>query len=115
MENRLTLLLTPEMNSVKPGFDLELTPQRLEAFSDGVFAIAITLLIIEIKVPTHEEVALYGSLSGYLVHLWPSYFAYAFSFFVIGVYWVNHHYLFQFFTHTNHYFSLLTILFLMSM
>ena len=88
---------------------------RLEAFSDGVFAIAITLLILEVKIPDHEDLAHYGSLASYLLHLWPSYFAYAFSFFVIGVYWVNHHYLSQFFTHTDHYFSLLTIFFLMSM
>jgi uncharacterized membrane protein len=88
---------------------------RLEAFCDGVFAIAITLLILEVKIPDHEDLVHHGGLALYLLHLWPSYFAFAFSFFVIGVYWVNHHYLSQFFTHTNHYFSMLTILFLMSM
>ena len=92
-----------------------LTLSRLEAFSDGVFAIAITLLILEVKIPDHEELIQAGGLRSYLVQLWPSYFAYFFSFFVIGVYWANHHYLCQFFVRTNHYFSLLTILFLMSM
>jgi len=92
-----------------------LTLTRLEAFSDGVFAIAITLLILEVKIPSHEDLVQSGGLRAYLVHLWPSYFAYFFSFFVIGVYWANHHYLCQFFVRTNHYFSMLTILFLMSM
>ncbi len=92
-----------------------LTLNRLEAFSDGVFAIAITLLILELKIPNQDDLLRYGGLKAYLIHLWPSYFAYVFSFFVIGVYWANHHYLSQFFVRTNHYFSMLTILFLMSM
>jgi len=61
---------------------------RLEAFSDGVFAIAITLLILEIRLP-HAGVE--GSLGATLVGLWPSYFAFALSFFVILVTWITHH------------------------
>jgi len=64
---------------------------RIEAFSDGVFAIAITLLILEIKVP-HELPA--GALGRYLLHDWPSYLAFLASFFTIGVMWMNHHRLF---------------------
>jgi uncharacterized membrane protein len=60
---------------------------RLEAFSDGVFAIAITLLILEIRVPEPGH----GSLAAGLVALWPSYIAFAMSFFVVLVMWVNHH------------------------
>jgi uncharacterized membrane protein len=60
---------------------------RLEAFSDGVFAIAITLLVIEIAVPHVEE----GELASALAAQWPSYAAYAVSFAVIGIMWVNHH------------------------
>jgi uncharacterized membrane protein len=60
---------------------------RLEAFSDGVFAIAITLLIIEVRVPH----AAAGELAGDLVSLWPSYAAYVVSFAIIGIIWVNHH------------------------
>ena len=63
---------------------------RLEAFSDGVLAIAITLLILEVKVPTAEE----GDLGRALAHQWPSYAAYAVTFLIIGIMWVNHHYLF---------------------
>jgi uncharacterized membrane protein len=64
---------------------------RLEAFSDGVFAIAITLLVLEIRVPGQG-----ASLSSALLHHWPSYFAYAVSFLTIGIMWVNHHQLFKF-------------------
>ncbi len=62
---------------------------RLEAFSDGVFAIAITLLILEIKVPhdAKDGTALFNSLLG----LWPSYLAFLTSFATIGIMWINHH------------------------
>jgi len=66
---------------------------RVEAFSDGVFAIAITLLILEIKVP---EVEGDESLWGALGHQWPSYAAYVVSFLVIGIMWVNHHQVFSY-------------------
>lgn len=63
---------------------------RLEAFSDGVFAIAITLLVLDLKVP--EADALDGlSLADALGHQWPAYFAYLVSFLVIGIIWINHH------------------------
>jgi uncharacterized membrane protein len=65
-------------------------PGRVEAFSDGVFAIAITLLILEIHVPEESG----HELTEALLHQWPSYCAYVVSFLVIGVMWVNHHALF---------------------
>ena len=61
---------------------------RVAAFSDGVFAIAITLLILEIRVP---HAGAERSLWAGLVTLWPSYLAFALSFFVILIMWVNHH------------------------
>ena len=61
-------------------------PGRVEAFSDGVFAIAITLLILEIRVP-HVEHGLWAGL----LALWPSYVAFLLSFVVILIEWVNHH------------------------
>jgi uncharacterized membrane protein len=63
---------------------------RVEAFSDGVFAIAITLLVLELKVPDVKE-----GLDGALWHNWPSYAAYVVSFAVIGIMWVNHHAMFH--------------------
>lgn len=64
---------------------------RIEAFSDGVFAIAITLLILEIQVPPQTP---HGGLRNALVNLWPSYLAFLASFMTIGVMWLNHHRLF---------------------
>ena len=61
---------------------------RLEAFSDGVFAIAITLLVLEIKVPS---VSAEQPLGHGLLELWPSYAGFAVSFITIGIIWVNHH------------------------
>ena len=61
---------------------------RLETFADGVFAIAITLLILEIRVP-HPGPA--GTLGAGLLALWPSYAAFVLSFFVILVTWITHH------------------------
>ena len=67
---------------------------RVEAFSDGVFAIAITLLILEIVVKVPHGVADAGRLRADLAHLWPSYVAFFSSFATIGVMWLNHHRLF---------------------
>ena len=53
---------------------------RLEAFADAVFAIAITLLVIEIHLPPHEEVLRLGGVGAALASLWPSYVGYAISF-----------------------------------
>jgi uncharacterized membrane protein len=85
--------------------------QRLEAFSDGVFAIAITLLIIEIGVPhvTTEE-----SLTDALLDLWPSYFGYVVSFLTIGVMWINHHHMFKDIARVDHTLLVLNLLLLLS-
>jgi uncharacterized membrane protein len=58
---------------------------RLEAFSDGVFAVAITLLVLEINVPSGEH------LWHQLKDEWPSFASFFVSFWVIGIIWVNHH------------------------
>jgi uncharacterized membrane protein len=67
-----------------------MTSTRLETFSDGVFAIAITLLVLEFGVDTATH-----DLGGQLLHIWPSYLAYVTSFMTIAVIWVNHHALFD--------------------
>ena len=59
---------------------------RLEAFSDAVFAIAATLLVLEFSVTS------YSDLGNELTHLWPSYLAFATSFLTIGIIWMNHHF-----------------------
>ena len=64
-----------------------MSPSRLEAFSDGVFAIAITLLILDVRVPPPGS----GKLGHELLAQWPSYAAYVISFLTIGIIWINHH------------------------
>jgi uncharacterized membrane protein len=76
---------------------------RIEAFSDGVFGIAMTLLVIEIKVPSHELVAANG-LAHSLAALWPSYLAYITSFVTVLVIWVHHHWMFALINKNDHAF-----------
>jgi uncharacterized membrane protein len=64
---------------------------RLEAFCDGVFAIAMTLLIIDIKIPATAEINNTADLWHALKHIAPSIFAFLLSFIVILITWVNHH------------------------
>ncbi len=77
---------------------------RLEAFSDGVIAIAITLLVLDIHVPSPGR---HGGLAHALGAEWPSYASYATSFLTIGIIWVNHHAAFGRLRRVNH-----TVLFL---
>src|SRR5262245_14230706 len=83
---------------------------RVEAFSDGVFAIAITLLILAVGI---EQSIAGGSLRHQLLHLWPAYIAYAVSFLTVGIMWVNHHQVFRHFERVDRPLLLLNILLLM--
>jgi uncharacterized membrane protein len=76
---------------------------RIEAFSDGVFAIAITLLVLEIKIPSPSV----GDLSLQLLQQWPSYVSFIISFAFIGIMWINHH---RLFTHIKRSDNLLLVL-----
>ena len=82
---------------------------RLEAFSDGIFAIAITLLILEVRAP-EEGVDLWRALRAQ----WPSYFGYALSFLIIGIMWANHTHIFRLIQRTDHLLSMLNLLLLMT-
>jgi TMEM175 potassium channel family protein len=83
---------------------------RVEAFSDGVFAIAITLLILAVGI---EQALAGGDLAGQLLDLWPAYIAYAASFLTIGIMWVNHHAVFRQFERVDRPLMLLNVLLLM--
>ena len=83
---------------------------RLETFSDGVFAIAATVIVLEIGV---------GSASGHelghaLVHIWPSYLAYVTSFVTIGIIWMNHHHAVSLIARTDRTFLFVNNLLLMT-
>jgi uncharacterized membrane protein len=82
---------------------------RLEAFSDGIFAIAITLLILEVRLPDNAR-----DLWAALRALWPSYFGYALSFLIIGIMWANHSHIFRLIRRTDHLLSMLNLLLLMT-
>jgi len=84
---------------------------RVEAFSDGVFAIAITLLILAVGI---DQARASGNLSHQLLHLWPAYIAYAVSFVTIGIMWINHHRLFNHFAGVDQILLLLNTLLLMA-
>jgi uncharacterized membrane protein len=73
---------------------------RLEAFSDGVFAIAITLLVLDLKVPPRLDSE--QALAGALLDQWPGYVAFVASFAVIGIMWLNHHRMFQLIQRATH-------------
>ena len=79
-------------DSARPGggFGTERDPARLIFFSDAVFAIAVTLLVLEIRPPQDTRHLLHG-----LVALWPSYLAYTVTFLLIGQVWANHHVMFD--------------------
>jgi uncharacterized membrane protein len=84
---------------------------RLESFSDGVIAVAITLLILDIKVPaqgTHE------TLLHALLADWPHYAAYVVSFLTIGIIWINHHAMIGRLGQADHSILILNLLLLMS-
>ena len=83
-----------------------MTTARLETFSDGVFAIAATLLILNVNVAGVP-------LGKALVHGWPSYVAYTVSFLTIGIMWVNHHGVFSQIDKVDRTFLMINVIFLM--
>jgi uncharacterized membrane protein len=83
---------------------------RIEAFSDGVFAIAITLLVLELQVPESD----FENLSYGIVHQWPSYLAYVTSFLTIGGIWMAHHGMFRRLQYANQRVMVINLLLLMT-
>lgn len=68
-----------------------LNTHRIEAFSDGVFAVAITLLVLNLQVPQLAASAVSRELVAKLIELWPKLLIYVLSFVIVGIYWVAHH------------------------
>ncbi|WP_294174346.1 TMEM175 family protein [uncultured Sphingomonas sp.] len=83
---------------------------RMEAFADGVFAIAFTLPVVEIVLPEVERPG--ATLAADLIHLWPSYLGYLLASAVIGLYWVHHHFSGAIYRTTGHWFLVATVIFL---
>ena len=95
------------IDGVLPG--LGMSVGRLEAFSDGVLAIVITLLILEIKIPVGQE----GTLGSALARQWPQYVAFLLSFLIVGIIWLNHHATFNLLGRTDHMMQVLNLLLLL--
>jgi uncharacterized membrane protein len=83
---------------------------RLETFADGVFAIAATLLILNVD----TQVASDAAVGSRLLHIWPSYAGYVVSFLTIGIIWANHHTVMNQIARVDRTFLMLSVLFLMS-
>jgi len=86
-----------------------MTTARLETFADGVFAIAATLLILNVEVPDLGD----HSLSHELLRLWPAYIGYVVSFVTIGIIWVNHHTVLDLLHSTDRTFLFINVFFLL--
>ena len=84
---------------------------RVEAFSDGVIAVAITLLALDLRVPSTTAA---GSLAHRLAAQWPSYVAYVVSFLTIGIIWINHHAMLRRIVGVDHAILMLNLLLLMT-
>jgi uncharacterized membrane protein len=87
--------------------------ERLIFFSDAVFAIAITLLAIEIHLPTPDTLRTDAELAAALWRIWPQYLGYVISFLVIGFFWMSHHRKFGYIQRYDKRLMLINLLFLM--
>ncbi|GGD97180.1 TMEM175 family protein [Caballeronia grimmiae] len=88
---------------------------RLEGFSDAVFAIALTLLIVEIKVPGSPDGPHgYSDLTHAMAEQWREYLALLLCYVVIGAYWLQHHYLGRIYAKSDHWFGAIKLLFLLA-
>jgi uncharacterized membrane protein len=103
----------PTQSSPKPKLFAVHGNERLFAFSDGVFAITITLLVLEIKIPEISKELVATKLVSELSHLFPFIISHLISFLVLGIFWVAHHNMFAHVKRHNHILLWLNIVFLM--
>ena len=97
-----------------PGIEQRgLTKARIEALADGIFAVAMTLLVLDIKSPANHKFESATNLLAYIVTLEHSFAMYAISFFVLAIFWIWHHLLFHFVRHADRRMLWLNIAFLL--
>ena len=90
-----------------------LSKHRIEALSDGIFAFAMTLLVLDLKIPHSSTPSPADALGPTLLALWPKFFSYIMSFVVLGVYWIAHHGYAHFLKRTDRWLLWCNLLFLM--
>ena len=78
-----------------------LSKHRIEALTDGIYAVAMTLLVIELKLPAHDSIETQADLINAVAHLLPKLVAWLISFLVLSLFWLGHHRLFQFVRHVD--------------
>ena len=71
------------------------TTNRIEALTDGVFAIVMTLLVLDISIPEIVRSSVQAELPGRLLELWPKFYSYVLSFVVLGLMWISHRRIFH--------------------
>jgi uncharacterized membrane protein len=109
LRNRRNRPPTAETHGAERGLD------RFEGFSDAVFAIALTLLIVEIKVPgSPEGTHGYSDLASAMAEQWREYLALVLCYIVIGAYWLQHHYSGRIYAKSDHWFGVINLLFLLA-
>lgn len=89
------------------------SPERLRTLADGVFAIVMTLLVLELGVEEIAKTSINKEISQGLLHMWPKFLIYGLSFLILGIFWVIHHAIFDFVRRSDTTLSWLNILFLM--
>jgi uncharacterized membrane protein len=104
--------MNPE--SGRPVLDTRgLAKNRIEALADGIFAVAMTLLVLDIKSPETRHFTTTSSLVDYLATLEHSFAMYAISFFVLAIFWIAHHVLFHYVKHVDRRLLWINIVFLL--
>ena len=92
----------------------ELRLNRIEGFSDGVFAIIVTLLVLELKVPKLQDHGSASELTHHLLDLWPKFLSWLISFIIVCKFWLNHHHILGLARHATYGMVWLNAIFLMS-
>jgi uncharacterized membrane protein len=91
----------------------ELRLSRIEAFTDGVFAIIVTILVLELKVPPLHDQRSVSELATRLIELVPQFLSWLISFVIVCKFWLNHHHIFGLARHANYSLVWLNVIFLM--
>lgn len=89
------------------------TTHRLELLTDGVFAIVMTLLVLDISIPEIARSSVQAELPGRLLELWPKFYSYVLSFVVLGLLWISHRRIFHYIKRSNAGLLWINIIFLM--
>ncbi len=83
---------------------MQASTKRVETFSDGVIAIVITIMILELKIPDFNTTKDENSIYYHLIKVLPHFAAYIFSFTMVGILWIQHHHLYHLLERTNNFF-----------